>query len=401
MNVPRRAVALIVLMNLAYLPVAMRQLLVVLLGHHHTGSFANAGIASAACGVGLALTAPLAGRLLGRLGDRPVLLATGAGHLAALLGLAVVTHPVGFVALAAVAGLSSPPVMGSGRARIATLVPAPALGRAYAVNAVGQELLYVGGPLAVTLSLAVTGPAGALLGFAIVGSIALVATAAVLPRARRDGHTATTATPPTGRATLRTLLGTHVAYTTCMGAMWVLVPAFAAAVGQPDQAGLLVTVWSAGSLAGGLLLARRGRPGSPARAYVGLLGVLTVTSLALPLPRTVVQMAVALAVFGLALAPWLAVTDEILALATPAPRLAEAYGWLLTAGQLGVSLGSATSGAVNDRFGNAAAFLVVGGALTLALATAVVRRRTLRAPHPAGATETQPPQPVAPGGAVS
>ncbi|MFC0506274.1 MFS transporter [Micromonospora costi] len=395
MNVPGRAVVLIVVMNLAYLPVAMRQLLVVLLGHHNTGSFTTAGMAGAACGIGLALTAPMAGRLLGRLGDRPVLLATGVGHLGALLGLAVVTDPAGFVALAAAAGLSSPPVLAAGRARLATLVPAPELGRAYAVNAVGQEVLYVGGPLAVTLSLAVTGPAGALLGFAAVGSVALVATAVVSTGGPGRGWTGTATTSLAGRATLRTLIGTHVAYTTCMGAMWVLVPAFAAAVGRPGQAGLLVAVWSAGSLAGGLLLARRGRPGTPGRAYLGFLAALTVTSFALPLPRSVPQMAVALAVFGLGLAPWLAVTDEILALTTPAPRLAEAYGWLLTAGQLGISLGAATSGAVNDRFGNAAAFLVVGAALTLALGTAGLRRRTLRAPAPAATSRAA--HPVAPG----
>ncbi|MBQ0994957.1 MFS transporter, partial [Micromonospora sp. H61] len=86
MNVPRRAVLLIVLMTVAQLPVALRQLLVVLLGHENTGSFATAGVASAGCGIGLAVTAPLVGRLLGRLGARPVLLATGLAHLLALRG---------------------------------------------------------------------------------------------------------------------------------------------------------------------------------------------------------------------------------------------------------------------------------------------------------------------------
>ncbi|MER7893131.1 MFS transporter [Micromonospora sp. NPDC094482] len=406
MNVPGRAVGLITLMNLAYLPIAMRQLLIVLLGHHSTGSFATAGVASAACGIGLASTAPLTGRLLSRLGDRPVLLVTGLGHLLCLLGLAVVTEPAAFVALAAAAGLSTPPVLGSGRARLAVLVPAPALARAYAVNAVGQELIYVGGPLTVTLSLMLTGPSGALLAFAALGSAALVGTALVMPRQVPDGRPTAGPAFRSGRATVATLLGTHLGYTASIGAMWVLVPAFATAVGQPDQAGLLVAVWSAGSLVGGLLLARRGRPGSPGGAYLAFLGTLTITSLALPLPRTVPQMAVALAVFGLGLAPWLAVTDEILARAIPAPRLAEAYGWLLTAGQLGIALGSATSGAVNERLGNAAAFLVVGAALVLALATALLRRRTLRvsaaAPRPVDPTPapSQTPGPVARSGPV-
>ncbi|SIM64444.1 MFS transporter [Micromonospora cremea] len=178
-----------------------------------------------------------------------------------------------------------------------------------------------------------------------------------------------------------------------IGAMWVLVPAFASAVGHPEQAGLLVTVWSVGSLAGGLLLARLGRPGSPAGAYLALVGTLAATSLALLLPRSVPQMAVALAVFGLALAPFLAVTDEILALSTPATRLAETYGWLQTAGQLGIAVGSSTSGAVNDHLGNTPAFLVVSGALALALVVALIRRRTLRlaSAAPDGSAAKQPP----------
>ncbi|RLP95661.1 MFS transporter [Micromonospora sp. CV4] len=388
MNVPRRALLLIVLMTVAQLPVALRQLLVVLLGHQNTGSFATAGVASAGCGIGLALTAPLAGRLLGRLGARPVLLATGLAHLLALLGLAVTTEPVAFVALATAAGLSTPPAVGSGRSHLARIVPTPVLSRAYAVNAVGQEVLYVGGPLAVTLSLLISGPTAALVAFAVIGTAGLVGMAAVLPPREVDRRPAERRSALPGRATRRTIVGTHLGYMTGIGAMWVLVPAFATTVGHPDQAGLLVTIWSVGSLAGGLLLARRGRPGTPGGAYLTLVGMLAATSLALLLPRSVPQMAVALALFGLALAPFLAVTDEILARSTPAPHLAETYGWLQTAGQVGIAVGSATSGVVNDHLGNTPAFLVVSAALALALVVALSRRGTLRLPSAPPPAET-------------
>jgi predicted MFS family arabinose efflux permease len=401
MNVPRRAVLLISLMTVAQLPVSMRQLLVVLLGHQNTGSFAIAGMASAGCGIGLALTAPVIGRLLGRLGDRPVLLTAGLAHLLALLAMAVATSPAAFVALATAAGLTTPPALGSGRAHLARMVPAPTLSRTYAVNAVGQELLYVGGPLAVTMSLLISGPTGALLAFAAIGTAGLAGMVTVLPRRaphrRSSGHRSALH----GRATRRTVVGTHGGYMVGIGAMWVLVPAFATTVGHPDQVGLLVTVWSVGSLAGGLLLARLGRPGTPAQAYLTLVGVLAATSLALLLPRDVPQMAVALAIFGLALAPFLAVTDEILARSTSAPQLAEAYGWMQTAGQLGIAVGSAASGAVNDHVGNTAAFLVVSGALALALTVALTRHRTLRLPPVAPDADLEPPVPAGRGHAAN
>jgi predicted MFS family arabinose efflux permease len=168
-----------------------------------------------------------------------------------------------------------------------------------------------------------------------------------------------------------------MAYMTCIGAMWVTVPAFAAGAGRPNQAGLLATIWAAGSLLGGLLLAARGRRGRSNKAYLWLLAGLAVTSTGLLLPHTVPQMAVAIAVFGLPLAPFLATTDELVARAAPAPGTAEAYGWLLTCGQLGVAVGSSVSGAVNDWLGTTAALLVVPVALTTGVCVALWRRRTL------------------------
>jgi predicted MFS family arabinose efflux permease len=109
------------------------------------------------------------------------------------------------------------------------------------------------------------------------------------------------------------------------------------------------------------------------------------TSLALPLPATVPYMAIAIAAFGLALAPWLAAADELVARVTPAPHTAETYGWLLTAGQLGSASGSALAGPIADHTGTGAPFLIVPAALVAALGVGFRRRRTLR--RPAGSSD--------------
>ncbi|MEN3609438.1 MFS transporter [Plantactinospora sp. ZYX-F-223] len=379
MNLPHRSLAVIAATNLAQLPIALRQLLVVLLGHDNSGSYAVAGAAGAACGVGLAISAPLAGRLLTRLGHRRVLLGFGMLHASALIGLSFAATPAGCLTLAAVAGLATPPVTSSSRAILPALVPASALSRAYALNAVGQEVLYVAGPLAVTVILGYVGPAAALLAFTAVGTIALLLDAAIIPPFGSRAEPAAPARTGPARVAVLTLVGVHFAYMVGMGAMWVLLPAFATDNGRPNQTGLLIAVWSAASLVGGLLLVKRGRSGGVVVSYLALLAALALTSGTLLLPRTVPQMGLALLAFGLALAPWLATTDELMVRTVPPHRSAESYGWQQTAGQLGLAAGSASSGLVNDHIGTRAAFLVVSTTLLAGFAVAYRQRAVLQA----------------------
>jgi MFS family permease len=377
MNVSGRALLFIVSVNVAQLPVAMQSLLLVLLGHHNTGSYAIAGAAAAAAAVGFGVTAPILGRMVGRFGHRPVLLITGAASLLAHVGLALSRAPTQFVVVAAVLGLVTPPAMSSARALLAETMPMSALSRAYAVNAVAQELVYVTGPLWVTLWIAVSGPVGALLSGAVLGALALVVAVALIPAHRHPVQERPAGSAVLARAGLRTLVTVNLGYMVCMGAMWVLVPAFATQAGHPDRAGLLIAVWSLGSVAGGVALAalRRRLPLRP--AYLVLLGLLVVSSVPLALSVSLWQFGIVLAAFGLGLAPWLAVSDGLLARIAPPPRTGEAYGWMVTAGQAGTAIGSTVAGVIADQQAAGASFLFVTVALLAALIVAATRRRTL------------------------
>jgi MFS family permease len=216
----------------------------------------------------------------------------------------------------------------------------------------------------------------------LAGAAALALVATLVPRHRPDAPASAPGRSPLAASGVRVLGTVYLAYWVCMGAMWVLVPAFAARSGHPEQAGLLVTVWSVGSLAGGLLLAARRRPVRLPVAYPALLAVLFATSLPLVLPTVPAQMAVAIAIFGLGLAPWLAVSDEMVGHAAPAGRAGEAYGWLASIGQLGGAAGSALAGQLADRHGGGPAFLVVSAALGVGLAVALLGRRALPAGPP-------------------
>ncbi|MCO1659034.1 MFS transporter [Pseudonocardia humida] len=380
MNVSARI--LIAVASLASLPVAMRPLLIVLLGEHNTGSYAAAGTASGAAALGFAGTAAAWARALPRFGDARVLLVAAAAASAAGAALAATTEPTAFVLMAGLCGVVTPPVTSSVRAMLPTLLPPDALTRGYAANAVGQEVVYVAGPLWVTAWSALSGPRAALLASVLTGAAALALVAALVPRSRPDAPANAPGRSPLAASGVRVLGAVYLAYWVCMGAMWVLVPAFAAHSGYPEQAGLLVTVWSVGSLAGGLLLAARRRSVRLPVAYPALLAVLFATSLPLVLPTVPAQMAVAIGIFGMGLAPWLAVSDELVGHAAPAGRAGEAYGWLASIGQLGGAVGSAVAGQLADRHGGGPAFLVVSAALGVGLAVALLGRRALPAGPP-------------------
>jgi MFS family permease len=391
MSLPGRAVLIIIATNLGALPIAMRALVLVLLGHHNTGSYAVAGTAAALAAIGLALSAPLFGRMLGRYGHRRVLLATGAAAAAAHIWLAVSHQPIMFVLLAAAVGLTSPPIMSSGRALLPDLVAEDALTRAYTYNALVQELLYVGGPLWISLWIILSGPPAALLACAAVGTAALAVAALAVPGSARSPLTAAPpTTSPLRRPAVQTLVSVHLAYMACMGAMWVLVPAFATEAGHPDQGALLVTAWALGSVAGGVAFAVRGRRRPLQFSYLALLGLLAVTALPLAAPATLPQMAIVIAVFGLGLSPWLATADELVSHTSPTGTAGEAYGWLMTTAQIGSAGGSVLAGMIADRQAIGAPFLIVAGALLIAFTIAFLRRQTLQNPLPSSVARHSP-----------
>ncbi|RZQ62452.1 MFS transporter [Amycolatopsis suaedae] len=375
MNV--RLGGLVVALNLAQLPVAMRPLLISLAGAQLFGGFTVAGLAGGAAAAGLAASAPWWARALPRHGDRRVLAVAGTVYLLAQVAFAFAATPAWFVGLAAVTGLTTPPVASSVRTLLRRLAEPASLSRAYTLNSVATEVVYVAGPLWVSAWLGFAGPVVALLVTGVTGAVALAAGAWLAPAGRphRPGRTdrSTLLTPAVG-----TLAGAYLGYWVCMGAMWVLLPAFAGRAGAPAAAGVLVAVWSAGSVAGGVAVALLPRR-SPARTrYLVLLGVLAATSLPLVLPGTVLSMGIAVGVFGLGLAGWLAAHDQVVAEAG-GERAAELYGWFVTVGQIGSAAGSTVGGWLGDRFGGGPAFLVVSVALAAALALALGRRRTLPA----------------------
>src|SRR3954469_1531148 len=126
----------------ARMPLAMFSLGLLVHAQRLTGSFAAAGLVTAAYAIALGVGGPLLGRLVDRRGQTMVLTSTACVSLVMLLVIAALPHGVALWALivpAAGIGFATPPVGACMRA----LLTDP---RAFAVEASAVELCWVFGP---------------------------------------------------------------------------------------------------------------------------------------------------------------------------------------------------------------------------------------------------------------
>ncbi|WP_327673853.1 MFS transporter [Kitasatospora sp. NBC_00458] len=357
----RRTFAAALLGRLSYGMVPLALLLAV---RDTTGSFSAAGAAMALFALTSVLLSPARAGLVDRHGPRRTLPPMAGLYAVLLLATAAATArpgagPLTLGALVAAAGACTPPLGPVMRTLWRGLLPDPALlRRAYSLDGVAEELLFVTGPLLVGLLLPVTGPAGAVAvgaGLVLTGTLLLVATpaaravpvAAAAPAPGEPvaaGEAAGGDGPRGGRGLLRRAVLAAAATGLALGALDLMVVAFAEERGRPEAVGWVLAALSAGSAVGGLALGALDRP-LPNTARLPLLTaglgvVLAAAGFAPNLPL----LGAAAALAGLFVSPTVTtaylVADEAVA---PEART-RAGAWVNTAFNAGSAGGAATVG---------------------------------------------------------
>ncbi|MGZ6826245.1 MAG: MFS transporter, partial [Mycobacteriales bacterium] len=321
---------------LARVPAAAVWLSIVLDVSRASGSYAAAGASVAAYGVGVALVAPFVGRAADRWGARAVLLAAAAVQLPALLLLAAAAHRAGAALLlpSFVAGAVQPPLIPCMRAGWALLVPDEAQRQAcFAFDAVLGEVVDLAAPvIAVALSVA-RGRASSLVVVAVAVAVTTLAFAVVAPSARRP----TEAGRP--RALTRSVLAVLVVVlvlTAGLGAVEVAVVTLSDSAGHRFDAGVLLSLFTLGSIAGGLAHGRF-HWATSARTQLLLLMVPLGTGLAAAavLPHRTALTGVTLTLAGVTVAPLVAVLLGMLQEVAQEGATTETFTYATTANFLG------------------------------------------------------------------
>ncbi|MFC4784748.1 MFS transporter [Nocardioides sp. MAHUQ-72] len=366
----------------ARLPISMVGLGIVLLVSAATGSYAVAGTVSAAFMVANAGLAILQGRLLDTLGQARVLTAA-----AVLFGAAMVVlvwsveadWPVGTsYAAAAVAGGALPQIGSSVRARWSHALTSTAdVQTAFALEAVADEVVFMLGPILVTVLATAWDPVAGLVVAVVAcvgGTLALCAQRATEPPAHPHDRSAGRR-PPMPWATVVPLAIVSAALGTLFGAAEVTTVAFATEQGHQGWSGPLLALWALGSLLAGLATgAVRWRRGPAIRVRWGALGMACAMA-PLAFVGSIPVMAAVLLVGGFAIAPTLIATLSLTEQTVPAGRRTEGMAIMQTGLVAGVAPGASLAGVVIDAHGSSPAYLVcfAAGALAALAAQALPR----------------------------
>lgn len=348
----------------ARIPDSIAATAIVVLVRSVTGSYPAAGLAAGAFGIGTAVSAPLAGRALDRFGQRtvlPLLAGVFGAALTVLVLAAAYLGPGGLTALAVAAGMARPPVEAGLRALWPRLVPASQLDAAYALDSASQELIWIGGPLLLAVLLA-TGITQLPLLACAVASITGTALYAASPHlsAAQQPTPARTGSPLRS-SRLRLLLIAAACYGAAAGILNLALVAFAAAHGGVAWAGVLVAVWGAGSLAGGIAYGRRNWQARVEWRALGCLALFGGALLLLAAAPDLAVLAVLMIPLGVPLSPWLGALSASVQHAVPPAVSTEAFTWTFAVITVTMAGGNAAGGGIIQAAGPQVAFLAAGG----------------------------------------
>lgn len=355
-----------------------------------SGSYAAAGAVAAAYAVSFAVFAPARARSADRKGPRRVLLTCAVAHpvvLAVLVVLARADAGTVVLLLAAVAGGATvPPLGGVMRALWAGLAESDArveVATAYALEAVVVELCFVVGPLLVAVLASTSGPESAVLAaglLVLLGGLGLAtapALRAVVPHPGAVRGAAGPLASPAVRGLLLTVATSGISF----GALDVAVVAFSEQHGgRPSTGAVLLAVWSAGSILGGLVYGAVHSPAPHERQLTVLVTTLALGSTLPLLAPGLASMAFLLVLFGTTIAPYSACSSVLLARATPAGTVTEAFAWSGGAIFAGAALGNLLSGLVVEHVGVREALAIPALSGALGLLAGLASRRALTSP---------------------
>lgn len=351
------------------IPVAMNTVALVFLISTVRDSFLLAGIASSIYTLCGAIVGPRIGRRADRVGTRPVLLPITFINISSILAIVYFSSrsiPL-LLIFSALAGASMPSFGSYTRTRWSrSIEDKRELGVALSLESVADETAFVIGPALAGFLFALYGPDSPLLAgllFTLAGGIGLAITSF-------DHHRSEVHEEIHGGLLkityVKSLLASLVALGLLFGSNFVVILAVAKENGRAADGGLWVGLYPIGSLVAGLVYGFINWKSRSALRYTLALAFMTLSTSAILFFQDIDTIAFFIILSGIGIAPTLIAANEQLKELVPLRRLNEAFSLLGASLQIGITLGSALSGALVDRFGGWKGFYFMTAATLLA-----------------------------------
>lgn len=329
-------------------------------------SYGAAGLVLAATSVGQAIAGPTTSRWMGVWGMRQVISLTLVVCTASIFTIAFVPMSIPLTMLVGfVGGLSMPPIQPAVRTIYPKMVNSRQLTPLFSLDASAQEIIWVVGPVVATFVATQISTVAAIVltgAFLVVGGIWFLTSPELgqvrIPRSKQRFGSVLRKRP--------VLLATVTGFL-LVGACAAVEVGVVAVFGHGGpEAGLVLAIFSVGSLAGGLALGHVPiGPWALARRMFILFAGFAVAMVWLDFW----WLSAALFIAGVGIAPALAVMFATVSSSVKFSDTAEAYGWVGTGQLIGAALGSAIAGFLIDSSGSIGAFWA---ATALALVGVVV-----------------------------
>ncbi|CAL9387233.1 MFS transporter [Streptomyces werraensis] len=380
----RHATRLLVGTLVGRLPNATAPIAIVLFVRAEGGSYSLAGVLAAVYGVANAVGQPVLGRLVDLKGQPRVQLPAALLSALAMTVFAFVGTGSLVVAYAAVAlaGLFTPPLEGGLRALWSSVLPKEEhVHRAYALDAVAQEVMFAVGPLLVTVCVSLWSAQAALLVLNVIGVLGALSVVVSPPSrawrsAPREAHWLGALRSPG----LIALLGAFLAVGMALGSITVAAVTYADDHGGDVVYGWMMAGIGLGALIGGIAYGARQWAGEPARRLQVIVALLAVFYLPLTLMPGPVAMTLLTVLAGVFLAPAIACAFVLVDRHAPRGTVTEAFSWLVTTFTVGASLGTGVTGPVVEAGGALWGFAVPGAAGGVSLLVLIATGRVLAVP---------------------
>ena len=353
------------------MPLAINPVGIVLLIAKTRDSYAVAGLASASYTLAGAIFGPKFGQAADRFGTRRVIIPIASVNFISILALIHFSHSSTFAIMftAACAGATLPNIGSFTRTRWSrALTDQNDLGRALSIEAVLDEIAFVTGPALAGILYSWRSPAftmQASLGFLVVGTLGIALSASHHDIAEnREKRVGGLIAYPDMKALLLSLTFLGMVF----GGNTVAILASAKLSGHEGSGGVLVALYSIGSLVAGTLYGLHNWKSAAGLRFALALAFMTVATSTLLFIHNYHALAWLVALSGLAISPTLIAANAFAKDLVPADRLNEAFAYLGAAISLGITLGSFIVGLVVNHFGAWNGFYVV----TAAAATSTI-----------------------------